>query len=107
MAARLVQNSYGKSRVRLMKVERHGDHHELQNLNIKIALEGDFDEVHTRGDNSNCLPTDTMKNTVYALAAQTEQIEEIETFGLRLADHFLANNPEVSSVAIDIIEHKY
>jgi urate oxidase len=107
MSAKLVQNNYGKSRVRLMKVERHGDHHDLQNLNIKIALEGDFDEIHTSGDNANCLPTDTMKNTVYALAAQTEHIEEIESFGLRLADHFLANNPEVSSVSIDIIEHKY
>lgn len=107
MAAKLVQNNYGKSRVRLMKVERHGDHHDLQNLNIKIALEGDFDEIHTIGDNSKCLPTDTMKNTVYALGAQTENIEEIESFGLRLADHFLANNPQVSRVSIDIIEHKY
>ncbi|MFL6375420.1 MAG: factor-independent urate hydroxylase [Pyrinomonadaceae bacterium] len=107
MPAKLVQNNYGKSRVRLMKVERHGGHHDLQNLNIKIALEGDFDDVHMTGDNSNCLPTDTMKNTVYALAAQTEEIEEIETFGLRLADHFLVNNPQVSGVSIDIIEHKY
>jgi urate oxidase len=107
MAAKLIQNNYGKSRVRLMKVERHGDHHDLQNLNIKIALEGDFDEIHTGGNNSNCLPTDTMKNTVYALAAQTEEIEEIESFGLRLADHFLMHNAEVSGVSIDIIEHKY
>ncbi len=107
MPAKLVQNNYGKSRVRLMKVERHGDHHDLQNLNIKIALEGDFDDIHTIGDNSKCLPTDTMKNTVYALAAQTEQIEEIESFGLRLADHLLANNPQISGVSVDIIEHKY
>ena len=107
MPAKLVQNNYGKSRVRLMKVERHGNHHDLQNLNIKIALEGDFDEIHTVGDNSKCLPTDTMKNTVYALAAQTEGIEEIESFGLRLADHFLKNNEQVSGVSIDIIEHKY
>lgn len=105
--AKLVQNNYGKSRVRLMKVERHGDHHDLQNLNIKIALEGDFDDIHVTGDNSKCLPTDTMKNTVYALAAQTEKIEEIECFGLRLARYFLAENQQVSSVAVDIIEHKY
>jgi urate oxidase len=107
MTAKIVSNSYGKSRVRLMKVERHGDRHELQNLNIKIALEGDFDEIHTAGDNSKCLPTDTMKNTVYALAAQTEKIEEIESFGLRLARYFLAENPQISLASIDIIEHKY
>lgn len=90
-----------------MKVERHGDTHNLQNINVKIALEGDFGDIHVSGDNSKCLPTDTMKNTVYALAAQKDEIEEIECFGLRLARHFLAENAQVSRVLIDIIEHKY
>ena len=103
----LVQNNYGKCRVRLMKVARRGDWHELQNINVKIAFEGDFDEIHTVGDNSKCLPTDTMKNTVYALAAQNDEIEEIECFGLRLAKHFLDENEQVDRVSIDIIEHKY
>ena len=107
MSVKLVQNNYGKSRVRLMKVARRGDWHELQNINVKIAFEGDFDDIHVEGDNSNCLPTDTMKNTVYALAAQTDEIEEIESFGLRLAQHFLSDNEQVSRVSIDIIEHKY
>jgi urate oxidase len=79
----------------------------LQNINVKIAFEGDFDDVHLAGDNSKCLPTDTMKNTVYALAAQTDEIEEIETFGLRLGRYFLDHNEQVSRVSIDIIEHKY
>jgi urate oxidase len=90
-----------------MKVSRRGDWHELQNINVKIAFEGDFDAVHDAGDNSKCLPTDTMKNTVYALAAQTDEIEEIESFGLRLARYFLAENAQVERVSIDIIEHKY
>ena len=90
-----------------MKVSRRGDRHELQNINVKIAFEGDFDSIHLEGDNSKCLPTDTMKNTVYALAAQTEEIEEIESFGLRLARYFLAENEQVSRVSIDIIEHEY
>jgi urate oxidase len=107
MSVQLVHNNYGKSRVRLMKISRRGDWHELQNINVKIAFEGDFDDVHVTGDNANCLPTDTMKNTVYALAAETDEIEEIESFGLRLAKHFLAGNAEVSRVSIDIIEHKY
>jgi urate oxidase len=107
MSVELVQNNYGKSRVRLMKVARDGSYHELQNINVKIALEGDFEDIHLSGDNSKCLPTDTMKNTVYALAAQTEAIEEIESFGIRLARFFLENNEQVSRVAIDIIEHKY
>ncbi len=107
MSVQLVHDNYGKSRVRLMKVARSGDWHELQNINVKIALEGDFDDIHLKGDNSKCLPTDTMKNTVYALAAQTDEIEEIESFGLRLARYFLTENEQVSRVSIDISEHKY
>jgi urate oxidase len=107
MSVHLIHDNYGKSRVCLMKVSRRGDWHELQNINVKIAFEGDFDDIHFEGDNSKCLPTDTMKNTVYALAAQTTEIEEIESFGLRLARHFLTENEQVSRVSIDIIEHKY
>jgi urate oxidase len=105
MPVKIIQDNYGKSRVRLIKVDRRGERHELQNLTVNIALEGDFDTIHTVGDNSACLPTDTMKNTVYALAGQTRGIENIETFGRRLAAHFLENNPQVSSVRIDVFEH--
>lgn len=107
MSVRIVKNNYGKARVRLVKVARDTERHELQNLTVNIALEGDFDTIHTIGDNSNCLPTDTMKNTVYALAGQTREIEETETFGRRLAAYFLANNEQVSRVTIDMSEHSW
>lgn len=107
MPVRIIQDSYGKSRVRLIKVARDAGRHELQNLTVNIALEGDFAAIHTEGDNAKCLPTDTMKNTVYALAGQTREIEPIETFGCRLAKHFLDNNPQVSRVIIDIFEHAW
>ena len=105
MPVKIIHDNYGKSRVRLMKVERTGEGHSLQNITVNIAFEGDFEAIHTAGDNSLCLPTDTMKNTVYALAGQTKKIEEIEDFGQRLADHFLANNPQVERAVIDIFEH--
>jgi len=105
MSIQIAHDNYGKERVRLMKVARHGETHEIQELTVRIALEGDFTEVHTVGDNRQCLPTDTMKNTVYVLAQQTQEIEEIESFALRLAKHFLANNPQVTRVIIKIAEH--
>ncbi len=105
MTVKIIHNNYGKARVRLMKVARRGDRHELQNITVKIAFEGDFTEVHTVGDNSLVLPTDTMKNTVYMLAHQTQEIEEIEFFGLRLANYFLTSNPQVTRVIIEIAEH--
>ncbi|MGI8641561.1 MAG: factor-independent urate hydroxylase [Pyrinomonadaceae bacterium] len=107
MSVKIINNNYGKARVRLMKVARQGERHELQNLTVKIAFEGDFTEVHTVGDNSQVLPTDTMKNTVYTMAHQTQEIEEIESFGLRLADYFLTSNPQVTRVIIEIAEHAW
>jgi len=97
----LIQSAYGKSRVRLVQVARHGDRHDLSDLNVAIRFEGDYDESYTAGDNSGVLPTDTMKNTVYALAARAG-IQEPEAFGLTLANHFLQRNPRVSDVRIDL-----
>lgn len=105
--ARIVHNNYGKSRVRLVKVARDTPRHELQSLTVNISLEGDFDAIHTQGDNSLCLPTDTMKNTVYALAGQTREIEPIETFGRRLTAHFLKECEHVSLATIDLSEHAW
>lgn len=105
MTVKIVQNNYGKSRVRLLKLARDGSHCAVQSLTVAIALEGDFDAIHTVGDNSKCLPTDTMKNTVYALAGQKDGLEQIEDFGRRLVSHFLENNSQVSKATIDITDH--
>jgi len=98
-------NRYGKSRIRLVKVRRGGRGHEVVDLTLDVQLEGAFETVYTEGDNASCLPTDTMKNTVYALA-RTDPIEHVESFALRLADHFVAQ-PAVSSVRISASEDRW
>ena len=65
----LVHNAYGKSRVRLTKVQRHPDRHDLFEWSIDVRLTGDFAAAYTAGDNRQVIATDTMKNIVYALAA--------------------------------------
>src|SRR5689334_24693120 len=97
----LAKNRYGKSRVRVARVVRAGDRHDLHEMTIGIRLEGDFAASYAEGDNRNVLPTDTMKNTVYALASQRE-VEHPESFGLLLARHFLATQEPVSRVLVDI-----
>ena len=103
MAIRLAQNSYGKSRVRVFRVARHQDRHDVQELDVAVAFEGDFESVHTLGDNSKVLPTDTMKNTVYALARK-HPIGTIEDFCLQLTAHFLQRNPQLWQVQVDATE---
>lgn len=99
-------NRYGKSGIRLVKLVRHADRHELKDLTVSVAFEGRFEAAHTAGDNAAVLPTDTMKNTVYALAKQ-HTLEHIEAFGLALGDHFIAANPQVSRVVVEIRERMW
>ncbi|MDQ2870926.1 MAG: urate oxidase [Acidobacteriota bacterium] len=99
----LAENSYGKSGIRLVHRRRRGDRHEIRDLTVAIALEGDFEAAHVEGDNSLVLPTDTMKNTVYALA-RTRGIGAIETFALTLAGHFLEASAAASTARISISE---
>ena len=103
MSIRLAQNDYGKSRVRLLRVTRGKKKHEIKELTLAIRLEGDFETAHTKGDNSKILPTDTMKNTVYALARQNP-VDAAETFCGVLIDHFLAGNPQIERVHVHTVE---
>jgi urate oxidase len=103
MASILASNSYGKSAVRVLKVERHGKRHVIRELAVDIALEGEFTAAHTAGDNSAVLPTDTMKNTVYAKAREIA-IGEPEDFALALATHFLGASAATATARVSIAE---
>lgn len=67
-----------------MKILRHGDWHDFRDVTLSVRLEGDFANAHVAGDNAAVLPTDTTKNTVYALA-KTHFDRDIGT-GCRRAD---------------------
>ena len=99
----LGQNNYGKSEIRLVKVKRDTARHELWDLDVRVVLEGDFGATHVEGDNSGLLATDTMRNTVYALA-KDHLTGSIEDFGLKLVDHFLKTGPTVESCRVEITQ---
>jgi urate oxidase len=101
-AYELGENRYGKSRIRLVTVRRGPDRHDLRDLTVSIALEGEFDAVHTHGDNTGVIATDTMKNTVYAFA-RDRLTGTAEEFGLELARHF-AGYEICSRAMVDIAE---
>jgi urate oxidase len=98
-------NRYGKSRVRLVRVDRSREPHDFVDLTIDIQLEGEFETVYIEGDNASCLPTDTMKNTVYALSRRAP-IVYVEAFASELAAHF-ARVPSVSRVRISATEQPW
>ena len=101
MAIVLGRNRYGKAETRLVHVGRGGDSHDLTDLNVSVALSGDLAATHLRGDNAGVLPTDTMKNTVYAFARE-HGVGSPEAFGLLLARHFVATQPQVSGAKVSL-----
>jgi urate oxidase len=101
MATVLVHNAYGKSRVRLTKVQRHSDRHDLFEWSIDVRLTGDFAAAYTAGDNRNVVATDTMKNAVYALAAD-HKLTSPEAFAIVLGQHFVDSYSQVESATISI-----
>ncbi len=97
----LAANSYGKSSVRVMKVKRDTALHTVKEWKVEVLLSGDFSSCFTVGDNSEILPTDTMKNTVYSRARESSA-ECIEDFARELAEFLLGRNPQVKSATINI-----
>jgi urate oxidase len=97
-------NRYGKAEVRLVRVVKDGDTHRLADLTVGIALAGDLAATHLTGDNSGVLPTDTMKNTVYAFAKEYG-VGEPEEFGLLLGRHFVGTQSQIHRAKITIAAH--
>ncbi len=100
---KLVHHHYGKAQIRVMKVSRTGARHSLKELDVSVMLRGDFNASYTSADNRLVVTTDTMKNTVYALARE-KLGAETEDFGLVLGEHFLKTYPQVAQADIGITE---
>lgn len=99
----LAENRYGKSRVRLVKVTRQDGVHTVREWSVDLRIQGDYESCFRSGDNRDILPTDTMKNTVYALA-RTSAATGLEEFGTELVRHFMSNYPQAEAVEAGVEE---
>jgi urate oxidase len=103
---KLGANNYGKADVRLFKVFRDAPRHEIKDVWVRVAMEGDFDAAHVSGDNTDLLATDTVRNTIYGLAVDgfTGSVEE---YGKTLIRHFVAQGPKVARATAYFTEHQW
>src|SRR3981081_101689 len=99
----LIKNRYGKGRVRVMRIHRDGDRHEVSQLNVKAMIEGDFARTYTHADNSMSVSTDTIK-TVVNIGARENTGLCAEEFCQVLAKKYLDSYPQVASVALTVHE---
>jgi len=101
----LIQNTYGKGRVRVMRVHR-GDRHEVRELTIMTLLDGDFAAAYTEGDNRTVVATDTIKNIAY-IVARENMTAGTEEYGGLLAARFLERYPQVERVRVSLRETRW
>jgi urate oxidase len=102
----LIKNKYGKGRVRVMRIHRNGDTHEVSQLNVKAMIEGDFARAYTDADNSTSVSTDTIKNVVNVVARENTGLST-EEFCQVLAKKYLDSYPQITSVAVTAHETKW
>jgi urate oxidase len=98
----LASPRYGKQRVRVLRVVR-GPRHEVREATVSVLLEGAFEKSYLSDDNSQVVPTDTIKNTIQILA-QEHLTGSIEGFGLALGKHFLGRYAHIASVECELSE---
>ncbi len=102
----LIQDTYGKSRVRVMRVHRDGMYNEVRELSVQTMLEGDFAAAYTQGDNRHVIATDTIKNITYVVARENVTAGN-ENFGAALASRLLSLYPQATRVIVSMDETKW
>ena len=102
----LIRNTYGKGRVRVMRVHRDGDYNEVRELDVKTMLDGDFAAAYTAGDNRSVVATDTIRNITYIVARENLRAGP-ERFAVALAERFLARYQQVETVRIAATETRW
>ncbi|WP_255954065.1 factor-independent urate hydroxylase [Streptomyces odontomachi] len=102
----LGQNQYGKAETRVVRITRDGDTHHIRDLNVSVALSGDLSGAHLSGSNAQVLPTDTMKNTVFAFAKE-HGVSSAEEFAVHLARHFVTSQPAIHRARVRIEEYAW
>jgi urate oxidase len=103
---KLLHHTYGKARVRVARVHRHGEYNEIRDLSVHTMLEGDFGLSWTEGDNRKVVATDTIKNITYIVARENLQACN-EAFGEALARRLLERYPQAERAKVSITETKW
>uniref|UniRef100_A0A7S4JP02 Uricase n=1 Tax=Paramoeba aestuarina TaxID=180227 RepID=A0A7S4JP02_9EUKA len=99
--ATLGENDYGKTNVRFLRVVRETPKHEVYEMTGYSLLEGPFDRSYTHADNSAIVPTETQKNTFYALSKKYP-IDPMERWASLYGRDMLARHEHVQACTVKL-----
>ncbi|KNZ80771.1 Uricase [Termitomyces sp. J132] len=93
---------YGKDKIRVLRVVREGDWHQVVEYNVTVLVEGDIDASYTKADNSVVVATDSMKNITYYLAKVSPHVLVPEYFALHLGTHLVSRYLHIHKAFVTI-----
>jgi urate oxidase len=102
----LLHKTYGKDRVRVMRIDRKPDRHEVRELTVRAMLTGRFDGAFTEADNTTSVATDTVKNIINVVAGENIALGN-ELFCGAVARRLLEMYPDVDSATVTAHETKW
>lgn len=102
----LLNKTYGKDHVRVMRVSREADRHEVRELTVRAMLTGTFDGAFTEADNATSVATDTVKNVINVVARENIALGN-ELFCAAVARKLLDSYPEVETATVTGHETKW
>ena len=99
----LLHHSYGKGRVRVMRVARDDRRHEVREATVAVLLEGGFGASWTAADNAAVIATDSIKNIVN-VTAHAHVGAGNEQFAQAIAAALLEHYPQIERARVDVVE---
>jgi urate oxidase len=102
----LLRKTYGKDHVRVMRVDRKSERHEVRELTVRAMVTGAFDEAFTRADNATSVATDTVKNIINVVARENMTLGT-ELFCAAVARKLLEFYPDVDGATVTAHETKW
>lgn len=100
---KLIESSYGASAVKLMKIMRQRDRHDVKEISVDVQLAGKLESSYTQGDTSEMPSEALIAEDVYAVAAE-ESIQTIEELALSLGDRMLERSPRILNAKVLVTE---
>jgi urate oxidase len=102
----LLQKTYGKDHVRVMRIDRKADRHDVRELTVRAMVTGRFDSAFTHADNSTSVATDTVKNIINVVARENLSLDT-ELFCAAVARKLLDNYQDLDGATVTAHETKW
>jgi len=99
---------YGKDKVRVARIVRNADGtQDFREYFVRVLIEGDIERAWTHSDNTDCITTDSIKNTTNIFAKTSPHVLVPEAFALDLGVHYVTRYAHVHRCSVDVVQLKW